>query len=298
MRRSEYTDEQIIEAVRQLQEQGRRITGFGISQILGGGNPKRLFAVWEKSQEGAPQEQDAISLPDEVESKLASAGEELAIHLRHLVEGLYRQQQVALALQEAEVNKTRQQEQETFAAELEEAQRAYERLLENSDRQEQENEELKQALELSRSSSQALSMEVGAYRAEQQKSAEEAATLSGQLQALKAELSYQEKENKQLVIQLNEKEIELARQQERTQANEHALQRSSEQQAQLQERLNQEQQSKKELEIELAQTQERISGLKDSRDELRGRIEQLQAERQHILEWGAGKGRREPAENE
>lgn len=50
MRPTEFTDEQIIQAGRDLQAAGRNITGFALRQKVGGGTPQRLKQVWDEHQ--------------------------------------------------------------------------------------------------------------------------------------------------------------------------------------------------------------------------------------------------------
>ena len=47
MRPAVNTDEEIIEAGKRIQDQDRKVTGYGLRNELGGGDQKRLLAVWK-----------------------------------------------------------------------------------------------------------------------------------------------------------------------------------------------------------------------------------------------------------
>lgn len=63
MRPAEVTDEQIIEAGKQLIAAGRRVTGFGIRQITKSGHTKRLKKVWDDYQ-NSESDSSIESLPE------------------------------------------------------------------------------------------------------------------------------------------------------------------------------------------------------------------------------------------
>lgn len=48
MRPATFEPEQIIEAGRALQAEGRNITGFALRNRIGGGNPTRLRQIWDE----------------------------------------------------------------------------------------------------------------------------------------------------------------------------------------------------------------------------------------------------------
>lgn len=50
MRPATFEPEQIIEAGRALQAEGRNITGFALRNRIGGGNPTRLRQIWDEYQ--------------------------------------------------------------------------------------------------------------------------------------------------------------------------------------------------------------------------------------------------------
>lgn len=72
-RTAEFSDDQIVEAGKQLRQSGKRITGFGLRTLVGGGNPHRLLEVWEQHESEAmgDEPQELISeLPMEVSEHL------------------------------------------------------------------------------------------------------------------------------------------------------------------------------------------------------------------------------------
>ena len=68
MRPVEFTDEQVIEAGRTLQAQGRNITGFALRKLVGGGDPTRLKQRWDAHQASttAGEPETFVELPIEV----------------------------------------------------------------------------------------------------------------------------------------------------------------------------------------------------------------------------------------
>lgn len=91
MRPAEITNDQIIEAGKALQAEGRRVTGFALRQRAGGGNPSRLRQIWDEYAQGHAEAEPAPELPAEVAEGLASAREVLAEQLAELVGRLHGQ---------------------------------------------------------------------------------------------------------------------------------------------------------------------------------------------------------------
>jgi len=68
-----YTDEQIIEAGKQLLSENKRVSPFAIRTLMGGGNPKRIKKIWTESQHDAIEGQmvrEQVDLPTEFEEAL------------------------------------------------------------------------------------------------------------------------------------------------------------------------------------------------------------------------------------
>lgn len=253
MRRSEFTDEQIIEAGEQLQAQGRPVTGFGIRQLLGGGNVTRLMNVWIQHKEQANRNSDEpIDLPGEVEGKLSVALNEIGKHLRQVAEGLYRQQKINQDLQEAERLALETEQQEQRRIEVEEAQRVIDRQQDQIDQLEIDLGKTMQALQESREATQTLNLEIGTYRAEQRHAAEHAQQVQQQLAELKAELAGEREEVKRQGKELQSKEIERAQFIERLTGY-----------GEVQAKLEKEQEARRALAQEVAQLKERLAGYLD-----------------------------------
>lgn len=72
MRPKEVEDETIIAAGRTLESAGRKITGFALRGLVGGGNPNRLKKVWDEHQssQSVVELEPVAQLPIEVEEQL------------------------------------------------------------------------------------------------------------------------------------------------------------------------------------------------------------------------------------
>ncbi|MGG5965259.1 DNA-binding protein [Salmonella enterica] len=86
MRPATFETEQIIEAGLALQAEGKRITGFGLRNRTGGGNPARLKQVWDEYQatQTAPSTEPVAELPDEVADAVKGISATLAEQLAKL----------------------------------------------------------------------------------------------------------------------------------------------------------------------------------------------------------------------
>ncbi len=76
MKKPTYTPEQIIEAGEKLQKDGKRVTPFGIRNIMGGGNPARIREIWDShgtTVPQLPQLEQSVPLPAEFSDTLISA---------------------------------------------------------------------------------------------------------------------------------------------------------------------------------------------------------------------------------
>jgi len=112
MRPTEVSDDQIIEAGVQLENENTRVTGFALRRLIGAGTPARLFKVWSNHKDGtAPiptTESESPPLPGEIEPALKAATEQITNSLRQLVIGLHghcqreAQQKVTKAQQDAD----------------------------------------------------------------------------------------------------------------------------------------------------------------------------------------------------
>lgn len=86
MRPATFETEQIIEAGLALQAEGKRISGFGLRNRTGGGNPARLKQVWDEYQatQTAPSTEPVAELPDEVAGAVKAISATLAEQLAKL----------------------------------------------------------------------------------------------------------------------------------------------------------------------------------------------------------------------
>lgn len=73
-RSAEFTEDKIIEAGRSMLAAGKRITGFGLRNAVGGGNANRLLEVWEThALQHSESEPELLSeLPLEVSEHLGN----------------------------------------------------------------------------------------------------------------------------------------------------------------------------------------------------------------------------------
>lgn len=82
MRPATFEAGKIIEAGLALQAEGKRITGFGLRNRTGGGNPARLKQVWDEYQaQTAPSTEPVADLPDEVADAVKAISATLAEQL-------------------------------------------------------------------------------------------------------------------------------------------------------------------------------------------------------------------------
>ncbi|ECC9721902.1 hypothetical protein DVF32_25270 [Salmonella enterica subsp. diarizonae] len=86
MRPATFEAEQIIEAGLALQAEGKRITGFGLRNLTGGGNPARLKQVWDEylATQTPPSTEPVAELPDEVANAVKAISATLAEQLTKL----------------------------------------------------------------------------------------------------------------------------------------------------------------------------------------------------------------------
>lgn len=86
MRPPEHEDNEIIEAGQQLTKEGRRVTGFALRKILGGGEAKRLAGVWQAyQQQNSSEDRVVVELPPAVEEALGGLSQQLMKQLREVV---------------------------------------------------------------------------------------------------------------------------------------------------------------------------------------------------------------------
>ena len=93
MRPADYSEEQIIEAGKALQEAGKRVTPFGIRERMGGGKPQRIREIWERYLAGEREQsagpEHVVELPAEFEEQVQGMTTALINDLTALSKRLY-----------------------------------------------------------------------------------------------------------------------------------------------------------------------------------------------------------------
>lgn len=120
MRPAEITAEQIFAAGQELQAAGRSITGFGLRQRIGGGNPSRLKQVWDEyvSGQSVINPDPVAELPIEVAEEMASVSKALVDRLTVLAVQLNDKAVKAAERRVAEVVRTAGEQREQAHREL------------------------------------------------------------------------------------------------------------------------------------------------------------------------------------
>lgn len=120
MRPPEIEDDKIIEAGKQLVGDSRRVTGFALRKVVGGGNPSRLARVWEeyrRSQEVVDSE-PVQELPMEVEEALNEMTSSFLEQVRNLALNLNTRAVKTAERRVADVMRSAKEQQENAEAEL------------------------------------------------------------------------------------------------------------------------------------------------------------------------------------
>lgn len=104
MRKAEYSVEEILAAGASLVESGIEVNGWRLRTKLGGGNTRRLFAIWSEHNAPGPVAPPA-ALPDELSRSVDSITEAVGIQLRSLFSTIYADlaEQSAHRIQEAQM---------------------------------------------------------------------------------------------------------------------------------------------------------------------------------------------------
>ena len=127
MRPADYSEEQIIEAGKALQEEGKRVTPFGIREALGGGRPQRIRAVWEQYVAGdleqKARQEEAVELPAEFEEQVQGMNTALINDLTALAKRLYRRADEIAESRTREAMQTAKKARESAETDVAEAER-------------------------------------------------------------------------------------------------------------------------------------------------------------------------------
>ncbi|EAB6034309.1 hypothetical protein G3601_004856 [Salmonella enterica] len=123
MRPATFETEQIIEAGLALQAEGKRITGFGLRNRTGGGNPARLKQVWDEYQstQTAPSTEPVAELPDEVADAVQAISTTLAEQLAKLAAELNDKVVKAAERRVDDISRAAEEQQTETAQELADA---------------------------------------------------------------------------------------------------------------------------------------------------------------------------------
>jgi len=122
MRPAVHTDEEIIEAGKRIQDQDRKVTGYGLRNELGGGDQKRLLAVWKNFTSHDVEESiPDTELPAELEESLNSASKTLLNHLRSMALQIHQAATKVAERQVAEITRQYKELEEQTDAELKDA---------------------------------------------------------------------------------------------------------------------------------------------------------------------------------
>ncbi|WP_339666600.1 DNA-binding protein [uncultured Marinobacter sp.] len=122
MRPADHTDQEIIEAGKRLQDQDRKVTGYGLRNELGGGDQKRLLAVWKNfTAQDVVESIPDTELPAELEESLNSASQTLLNHLRSMAVQIHQAATKVAERQVAEITRQYKELEEQTDAELKDA---------------------------------------------------------------------------------------------------------------------------------------------------------------------------------
>lgn len=206
MRPSEYSEEQIIEAGSKLEGEGRRVTGFAIRGVLGGGNATRLKNIWDahKQSQQVVEAEPVHELPVEVQDALETLTGEFITQFKHMVTSLNNKAVSTAERRVSEVIKTAQSEQEKAEAELSDAEVAVEEL-ENqleakANELDQKNHDLVEADETSRKQSR----EITELNKQLAVMTEKVESLTGQLEQEQQENESRQQEINRLLNQVDD----------------------------------------------------------------------------------------------
>lgn len=122
MRPADHSDQEIIEAGKRLQDQDRKVTGYGLRNELGGGDQKRLLAVWKNfTAQDVVESIPETELPAELEESLSRASQTLLNHLRSMAVQIHQAATKVAERQVAEITRQFKELEEQTDAELKDA---------------------------------------------------------------------------------------------------------------------------------------------------------------------------------
>ena len=215
MKAATYTDEQIIEAGRQLLAENKRVTPFGIRKIIGGGNPERIKNIWQASQNEALEGQivtEQVELPTEFADSLDMTKSSLD----ELAQRMYgRAQEIAESRVRESISASRKAK-ETAETEIAEAMEAVADLDHEKENLQIQVDELRTQLQKQISENARLQERVGVLTQKSEKSTKELKGEKAKRVQLEKEVTTLEVKNEltEKQIEAIQKKIDTSRQQE------------------------------------------------------------------------------------
>lgn len=166
MRPVEYSQEQIIEAGKDLLAAGRNITGFALRQRVGGGNPTRLKQTWDEyiSSQAVTAAEPVAELPVEVAEEVATVTKALTDRLAALAVELNDKAVKAAERRVAEVIRAGGEQREQAERELADASQTVEDLENKLDESKAKTEALEHRLHETQTIHQDQSVELAQVR--------------------------------------------------------------------------------------------------------------------------------------
>lgn len=199
MRPTEFSETQIIEAGHKLEAEGRRVTGFALRKLVGGGNASRLTECWEAHKQSYKlvEAEPVQELPVEVQDVLDAMTADFVSQFKNLVVSLNNKAVRTAERRVSEVIKAAREEQAKAEAELTDAEIAVEELDAHNDKTQQELKEALATIESQKKDIANISQQL--------------AVMNEKYKALSTQLTQEKNENTRL-ISLCEKESKKAAQ--------------------------------------------------------------------------------------
>jgi hypothetical protein len=121
MRPPEVTNEEILAAGKEIQSQGKKVTGWGIRSVLGRGNANRFKTIWDEFSNQNKQDETDLRLPVELEDLVSELEQNVVSQIRPLTVKLYEGALKAAQKQVSETSRELKQTKEDAEAEMQEA---------------------------------------------------------------------------------------------------------------------------------------------------------------------------------
>jgi colicin import membrane protein len=189
MRPSEFPDDVIITAGKDLVAAGRNVTGFALRTKLGGGNAARLKQVWDehKAKATATQEAAPAELPHEVAEALEALKKEFSDRLVSLVAHLNDTAIKTAERRVAEVVRAAGEQREQANRELADAAQTVEDLEAVLEAAKTSNDEMGRKFAEAQATTQAQAIEIAALKERLEQATREVQQLTGRASSAEAE---------------------------------------------------------------------------------------------------------------